>query len=178
MRRLCLFASIIAAAGLATPSSAVAADPAVNHFTVSDSFSDPDFCGTGKTVNGVVAVTVTEFLVPNQPGADYKFTQEGDVYWTNPANGDEVIVHFAGSFTVQFLSDTTQLETPIGLPQQIKTAHGAVLTRDAGYIRIFYTFDNDGNIVDSDIIIDRGPHPEAEADFALFCDVVSTGLGL
>jgi len=167
---------------LALVPASLAANPTVNHFTDSGTFTDNDFCGTGETVNGSFAVRVTEFLTPNQASTDYRNTAEGKTYVTNPANGNTVIVHFAGPFTAKVISSTangfTELDTNIGLPEQIKTAQGSVLSRDAGYIQFENTFDSDGNFVSGQIVIDRGPHPEAEQDFALFCNVVTSALGL
>ena len=38
------------------------------------------------------------------------------------------------------------------------------------------TFDLDtGDLISSDVII-KGPHPEAESDFTLFCEVISEAL--
>jgi hypothetical protein len=184
MRRFAAFVSALAAASLTiVPGSAPAANPTVNHFTDSGTFTDNDFCGTGKTVNGSFAVTVTEFLTPNQSNTDYRNTSEGNNYFTNPANGNTIIVHFAGPYTATLVSGTptgahTELDTNKGLPEQIKTAQGTVLTRDAGYIQFLNTFDSNGNFVSGQIVIDRGPHPEAEQDFALFCNVATSALGL
>jgi hypothetical protein len=183
MRQFAVLVSALAVVGVAFVSaSALAANPTVNHFTESGTFTDNDFCGTGETVNGSFAVRVTEFLTPNQASTDYRNTSEGNVYYTNPLNGNTIIVHFAGPFTAKVVSTTasghTELDTNIGLPEQIKTAHGRVLTRDAGYIQFLNTFDSSGNFVSGQIVIDRGPHPEAEQDFALFCSVATSALGL
>jgi hypothetical protein len=46
--RFALVVGIVVALGLGAVPSAVAADPDVNHFTMTDSFTGPDFCGTGQ----------------------------------------------------------------------------------------------------------------------------------
>jgi hypothetical protein len=183
MRRFAVLVSALAVVGLTVvPASALAANPTVNHFTDSGTFTDNDFCGTGKTVNGSFSTRVTEFLTPNQPGTDYKNTSQGKTYLTNPANGNTIIIHFAGQFTAKVVSRTatgyTELDTNVGAPEVIRTAHGGVLTRDAGYIQFLNTFDNNNNFVSGQIVINRGPHPEAEQDFELFCKVATTALGL
>jgi hypothetical protein len=183
MLRFAVLASALVVVGLAVaPASAPAANPTVNHFTDSGTFTDTDFCGTGETVNGSFSTRVTEFLTPNQPGTDYRNTSVGNTYLTNPANGNTIRVHFAGQFTATVVSTTatgfTELDTNIGAPEVIKTPHGGVLSRDAGYIQFLNTFDNQGNFVSGQLVIDRGPHPEAEQDFALFCDVATSALGL
>jgi hypothetical protein len=181
MRRFSVLASVLLVIGLAAiTASARAANPTVNHFTDSGTFTDDDFCGTGETVNGSFSVTMTEFLTPNQ--ADYKTSGQGNVYFTNPANGSTVINHFAGQFTATVISSTesgtTELDTNKGLPEQLRTANGTVLLRDAGYIQFENTFDSNGEFVDGHIVIDRGPHPDAESDFEAFCGVMTEALGL
>jgi hypothetical protein len=183
LKRLAALIGITVIAGLASiPATAVATNPAINHFTDSGTFTDNDFCGTGETVNGSFAVTATEFLTPNQSNTDYRNTSEGNTYFTNPANGNTIIVHFAGPFTAKDVSTTatgfTELDTDLGLPEQIKTPNGAVLARDAGYVQFLNTFDTNGDLVSGQIVLDRGPHPEAEQDFALFCNVATKALGL
>jgi hypothetical protein len=184
MRRFVVLLGMAAfAAFLIAPASALGGNPTVNHFKASFTDTDTDFCGTGQTVNISTSVTVTEFLTPNQPNIDYRNTSEGNTVLTNPANGNTVIVHFAGAFTATLVSGTldgahTELDTNIGLPELIKTPNGGVLTRDAGYIQFLNTFDSNGDFVSGEIVIDRGPHPEAEQDFNLFCTVVPAALGL
>jgi hypothetical protein len=182
MRRFTLLVGIaIAALALGGVPSAVAANPDVNHFTFSDSFTDDDFCGTGQTVDISVFVRGTEFLSPNQP-VDYRDVTEGNVVFTNPLNGATVTQHFASAFSDIIISGdpegihTHELTTK-GLPELFRTDHGGVLIRDAGYI-VFHEVDNGDEFISSEIVVDRGPHPEAESDFTLFCDVIPGALGL
>jgi hypothetical protein len=176
--------SAVAVAVLAVVSTgALAANPSVDHFSDSGTFTIPDFCGTGVTVNGSFAFRQTEWQTPNQKGIVYRNTSEGNNILTNPANGNQVIIRFAGPFLANVLSinpdgGDTELDTFKGLPEQIKTPHGPVLTRDAGYIQFLRTFDGDGNLLSSQIVIDKGPHPEVESDGAIFCDVTTSALGL
>jgi hypothetical protein len=182
VRRLTLSLGIVAAAlGLIAPPATVAANPQVNHFKFSDTFRDTDFCGTGMTVNISAAGHGTEFLAPNQP-VDYRQTIEGNVTFTNPLNGKTVINHFANTF-----SDTTISGDPDGLhvheftfkglPEMLRMEHGRVLLRDAGYLIFHQTFDGD-EFISSEIFVDKGPHPDAESDFALFCEVMTSALAL
>jgi hypothetical protein len=63
-----------------------------------------------------------------------------------------------------------------GLPEKIQTAHGRVLLRDAGIITFVDTFDlNTGDFISEEVIV-KGPHPEADSDFELFCEVVTGAL--
>jgi hypothetical protein len=182
MRRFTLLIGIaVAALAFGGVPSAVAANPDVNHFTFSDSFTDDDFCGTGQTVDVSVFVRGTEFFSPNQP-VDYRNVTEGNNVFTNPLNGATVINHFAGPFSDTIISgDPEEVHTHEltfkGLPELLRTDHGGVLTRDAGYI-VFHVVDNGDEFISSEIVVDRGPHPDAESDFTLFCHVMTSALGL
>jgi hypothetical protein len=182
MRRFTVLLGIIVAAlALSAAPSAVAANPDVNHFTMSDSLTDNDFCLTGQTVDISSFVRGTEFLAPNQR-VDYRNVTEGYFLFTNPLNGATVIQDFAGPFSTTIISGTpegihTVVETHKGLPEMVRTDHGGVLTRDAGYI-VFHEVYNGDQFVSSEIFINRGPHPDAESDFTLFCEVVTSALGL
>jgi len=182
MRRFTLLAGVLLIIGLAAiTASARGANPTVNHFSDSGTFTDNDFCGTGETVNGTFAVKGTEWLTPNQ--ADYRNTSEGNNTFTNPVNGAAIIVHFAGPFIANVISfnpdgGDTELDTFKGLPEQIKTIHGGMLSRDAGYLTFLRTFDADGNLVSSVPVVQKGPHPDSDSDFQLFCEVAVPALGL
>ena len=103
------------------------------------------------------------------------------VTYMNPDNGKAVVVSSAGTLTGSYTIDEqantiTFVTTYKGLPEKIQTAHGRVLTRDAGIISFRDTFDlTTGDFLGTAVTI-RGPHPEADADFALFCDVVTGAL--
>ena len=65
-----------------------------------------------------------------------------------------------------------------GLPEKIQTSHGPVLLRDAGIATFADTFDLEtGEFLSSDVVIVKGPHPELDSDFTLFCEVISGALG-
>ena len=182
MRRFTLvLLGFVVALGFGGVPSAVAANPDVNHFTFTDSFSDDNFCGTGQTVDISVSVRGTEFLAPNQP-VDYRNVAQGTVIYTNPLNDATVINHFAGAFSDTIISGDpegihTHEFTNKGQPELLRTDHGGVLLRDAGYI-VFHQVDNGDEFVSSEMVVNRGPHPEAESDFALFCEVMTSALGL
>lgn len=182
MRKFALLVGIIVALGLGGPPSALAANPDVNRFTITESFTDPDFCGTGQAVEVSVSIMVTEFLAPNQP-VDSRNVVEGNEVYTNPQNGVTVISHTAGPTSITILSGDpagahTQDVTVNGLTRLIRTAGGAVLVRNAGYLVLHQVIDGDGNVISNEILVDRGPHPIAESGFVLFCEVVTEGLGL
>jgi hypothetical protein len=165
---------------IATTPAALGASPQGNHFRDTGTDVDPDFCGTGKQVDIAFNVRVNEWLAPHK--ADFKTTTSGKVILTNPLTGDAVISKFAGPTWVETMSgDPAGLHVEEvatkGLPELIKTPHGGVLTRDAGYIVLRNTFDGD-EFISGEIVVNKGPHPEAESDFELFCQVVPEALGL
>jgi hypothetical protein len=180
MRRFALVVGIVVALGLGIVPSAVAANPDVNHFTITESFTDPDFCGTGQAVDTSVSVRGTEFLAPNQP-VDYRNVAVVDFVYTNPLNGATVLRHAAGPFSETIISGDpegvhTVERTATGLTGLLRTADGVVVL-GAGYLVLHEVF-NGEEFVSREIVIDRGPHPNIESDLALFCEVTTDALGL
>jgi hypothetical protein len=180
-RRLAAAMSLAAAsiAFIAAP-AAVAAAPEVNRFHDVGTEVDPDFCGTGVSIDIAFDIRGIEWLAPHN--ADYRNVARGEVAFTNPLTGAVVINSFAGPYVERLISGDPEgihvVESSfIGLPQTIKTPHGGVLTRDAGYITLRETFDGE-EFVDQEVVINRGPHPEADSEFELFCDVVTDALGI
>jgi len=171
--------AVVLVAIAATP-AALGASPQGNHFRDIGTDVDPDFCGTGKQIDIAFNVRVNEWLAPHQ--ADYKSTSSGKVTFTNPLTGDTVINRFAGqSLDVTVSGDPAGINvhefTSKGLPELFKTPHGGVLTRDAGYIVFRVVFDGDTPL-SSDIVVNKGPHPQADSDFELFCQIMPGALGL
>jgi hypothetical protein len=110
------------------------------------------------------------------------FADSGTTVFSNPDNGRAVITHAAGPASVTLISgdpDGLHVEefTYRGLVEQVRMKQGALLLRDAGYIVFHNTFDGD-EFISSEIVIDRGPHPDAESDFELFCEVTTAALGI
>lgn len=179
MRRPLIAIGLAASLGLFGAPPALAANPDVNHFVDADSFTDPDFCGTGQPVEVSYRTVVTEQLSPR--GAEYVNTFQDTTTFTNVATGDTVIGHSAGRFTDVIISGDpegihTHDFTNVGLPEQFRLEHGRMLTLDAGTITFRQTFDGDEFL--SGEIIQHGPHPEADADFQLFCEVLVPALGI
>lgn len=161
------------------PGTALAAKPIErfhDHFT--DSFSD-EICGIPVDVELVVNANL--FLYP-----DGTFKETGSIRstFTNPLNGRSVLVSSAGQTTGpppvvdEEAGTITFLISFKGRPEKIQTAHGPVLLRDAGIITFANTFDLEtGAPISSETIVNKGPHPEADSDFTLFCEVISEALG-
>jgi hypothetical protein len=160
------------------PTPALAAQPIEqfhDHFT--DSFSD-EICGIPVNTD----LKVTDNFVLYADGTT-KDTGSFKATFTNPVNGKAVVVSNAGQITGpppvvdEEAGTITFLTSYKGLPEKIQTAHGAVLLRDAGIITFADTFDLEtGEFISSETIVNKGPHPEADSDFTLFCEVISGAL--
>jgi hypothetical protein len=144
-----------------------------DHFT--DSFST-DICGI--PVDATIRVTDNFFVYEDS----FKDTSSVSATVTNPVNGKSVIVSNAGQISGpppivdEEAGTITFLTSFKGLPEKIQTAQGPVLLRDAGVITFADTFDLEtGEFLSSQVFV-NGPHPEADSDFQLFCEVVSGAL--
>jgi hypothetical protein len=182
MSRRHVFIAAVAAATAATamPSIAGAEPPDRFHAHFTDTLLDIEVCGI--TVDIVFDVVITEqAFFDNQGNFDRFMTNvSGRETWTadngksirlqysNQVVATEVIDEAAGTIT---FSDTFR-----GLPEKIMTRGGPVLTRDAGLITFTATFDLEtGDLISEDVSF-TGPHPEAESDFTLFCEVITAAL--
>jgi hypothetical protein len=158
-----------------TAGTAVGAQPIAqfhDHFT--ESFSD-EICGIAVDVDLVVT---DNFFVYEDGSVTDTATFRGTN--TNPANGTSVIISSAGQtsgpppIVDEEAGTITFLTSYKGLPEKIQTANGPVLLRAAGIITFADTFDSDtGAFISSETVVNKGPHPEADSDFTLFCDVIS-----
>jgi hypothetical protein len=97
--------------------------------------------------------------------------------FTSDATGKSFEIHVAQQQTstletVNPDGSMTFVDTFIGLPEQIKIPHGPVLSRDAGNVTFLDTFDADGNFLSRTVVDEKGPHPDLDSDFTLFCDVI------
>jgi hypothetical protein len=169
-----LLVAVTALAVLAGP--ALAARPIAqfhDHFT--DSFSG-EICGIAVDIDIVVT---DNFLLY----ADESFKDTSSVMqtFTNPETGQSVVVSSGGQVTGTAVIDeeagtVTFVTSFIGLPERIQTQQGPILLRDAGVITFADTFDLETEeFLGSEVTI-TGPHPEAESDFTLFCEVITEAL--
>ena len=138
------------------------------------------FAEYGIPVDVEIVVTDNFFVYAEESFKDMASVR---ATFTNPANGNSVIVSNAGQVsgpppiidedagTITFLTNFK------GLPEKIQTANGPVLLRDAGFVQFADTFDLEtGDFISSEVVFVKGPHPELDSDFALFCDVISDAL--
>jgi hypothetical protein len=174
--RTLLVALITALAVL--PGSALGGKPVEqfhDHFT--ESFSD-EICGIPVDVD--LVVTDNFFLYADD---SFKDTSSFSSTLTNPTNGKSVVISSAGLVSgpaplVDEEAGTITFFTSFkGLPEKIQTANGRVLLRDAGFVTFADTFDLEtGDFISSEITVNKGPHPELDSDFTLFCEVISEAL--
>ena len=182
VRRLAVaLAAVVALLAAVAAPGALAAGQEHDHFRDIGTFVDDDFCGTGQEIDGAFNVVVNEFLAPHN-GGEEKIVTSGKTTLRNPATGDVAINHFAGPVWNTFISgdpDGVHVEesTVKGLPEMWKLEHGRRLIRDAGYVVIRTTFDGD-EIVSQDVLVNKGPHPDLDSDFELFCETLVPALGI
>lgn len=93
-----------------------------------------------------------------------------------------VIAHWAGHSSEVLVSGDweglhTVEVTTVGLPESFRLPGGGMITLDAGYITLLQTFDG-AEFISVEVIEQHGPHPAADADFQLFCEVIPEALGI
>ena len=163
----------IAAAALAAVAPIAASGAA---FHSSESFTDPDFCGTGASVDVLSENLLAHLSFRDGVG---KAEHQGTVTFTY---GDaSVILSFAGQFTDTIVATEAggvEIHRLIskGITVKLQLANGPVLSIDAGVIFELVTVQN-GN-EDHEIVNVNGPHPFAESGGSLFCEIVPQALGI
>jgi hypothetical protein len=166
--------------GLVSPASAGKPEQEREHVVFVD--EDQTICGINLDV--VVDVTFFDKAFFDKDGNLIRFmaTASGSNTFVNDA-GESVVVNFAelnretesidedaGTVTVTF--------SVRGLPEKISTPHGPTLTRDAGLITFVNVFDlATGRLITEEIIVNNGPHPQADSNFTLFCEIITDELG-
>jgi hypothetical protein len=175
-----LIAAAVVVVGLALSGAASAAKPFHVNF---DDVSTDNVCGLDVTIE---AIGVDNFSpVFDAAGNLIAFKDTSQVKTIFTRNGKSLVNAAAGQHTFTAVGDfsgvVTFTDTYKGLPERIFVPNGALITRDAGII----TFENvvdfstnpDGDLISSAVLVNKGPHPEADADFALFCQVFTAALG-
>ena len=176
------FVVALIAAFAILPASAFGANPEIFHVHFMDTEEDVDVCGI--TVDIVSEGVFTDKAFFDQDGNFVRFNSTASATSTLTAeNGKSVIISNAGQFTdVEPLVDEeagtiTFLTSFKGLPEKIQAANGRVLLRDAGFVTFADTFDLETDeFISSEIIVNKGPHPELDSDFTLFCEVITEAL--
>lgn len=143
---------------------------------------DQDVCGINVDV--VVDVTFFDKAFFDKDGNFIRFmaTASGSNTFVNDA-GESVVVNFANlsreTESIDEVAGTVTVTFSVrGLPEKISTPHGPTLTRDAGLITFVNVFDlATEELISEEIIVNHGPHPEADSDFTLFCEIITDELG-
>lgn len=168
--RLVLIACI---ALVAIPGAGLAAPP-----TFHDRFDFTEYaeiCGVTGTIR------VTGARVGWEGEGTYR--EIGQVTETFTADsGGIVTLHFAGPIDVTFTDNGDGTETIVqtftGLPNSIRGSQGGVVLRDVGIITFTIIWHIEDEVVLSEVVTDvRGPHPEADSGFTIFCDAFHEALG-
>lgn len=174
---LAAIGALVIAAAL--PATAFAAAPKIVdrfHDHVTDTFPS-EICGVDGTSR--TSLTDTFTLYADETYADESSYRE--VFTAD--DGRSVVISSAGltrgadPVVDEDAGTITFTTTFIGLPEKIRSATGAVQTRDAGRITVVNTFDLETGDFLGSVITQHGPHPEADADFELFCDAFDAALG-
>lgn len=175
VRPLRVIALVAFAMLAALPLASATAAPPTFHDRFRETVSGVDICGVigtvDVTVNQVGWISVTSFKVTGQ--SNVLFTAD-DGRTASLKTGGQV----AGSVTENADGTLTFVTTFKGLPEQISShGKGGVELRDAGIISFITTIDPaTGNVISDEVVI-KGPHPEAESDFTLFCTAFLAALG-
>jgi hypothetical protein len=173
-------AALLAALALAlTAQLAMAAKPFHDKFTDEQTFSE-ELCG--------IPVTTHVVFSGNFLGFEGRFidTSHVRVTWTN-VDGDWLKLFAAGAAigTEELVGDIlTVTVRQAGVQERLASAGGLTPAFDRGQIVLRFVIDlndlenpDDDVFVSSEVLSQAGPHPEADSDFALFCEVVQDVLG-
>jgi hypothetical protein len=166
---------------LVAPAGALGAKPERFHERVIEFFQADNICGL--TVDTSVSGVFTDLVFFDKDGNFVRFMSLSSFRVTfTDADGDSVVVQNANLFQQTEVVDEeagtiTFFATFKGLPEKIQTANGPVLLRDAGIATFADTFDlATGEFISSEVTVLKGPHPELESDFELFCEIVTDAL--
>ena len=163
------------------PTGAIGAKPERFHERVLEFIEADNVCGL--TVDTTVSGVFTDLAFFDKDGNFVRFMNLSSFRVTfTDAEGDSVVVQNANLFqdsapiVDEDAGTITFMVTFKGLPEKIQTANGPVLLRDAGIATFVDTFDlATGELISSNVIT-KGPHPELDSDFELFCDIVTQAL--
>lgn len=172
---------LIGLVALAVVPAGIGARPDRFHDRVVATFEE-EICGIPVTVRSVNVFTAQAFF--DRQGNFRRFVSTGSLRETfTDAEGDSVSLQASGRYqdveplVNEEAGTITFLFSYRGLPEKLQTTRGPVLLRDAGFISFADTFDLEtGEFISSEILVNNGPHPEAESDFELFCEVFTEAL--
>src|SRR5262245_36284068 len=167
--RALLFTVVALSAAAVLPGRASAAP--TFHDKIRETIPDVDICGFvgALKVSGSHVITLTDTRV--------KVT--GQVTEVFTVGARTATIKNAGQFTSTFTEsgDTvTFVDTYKGLPEKISArGSGGVTLRDAGVISFITTINLVTGEITSQVVV-KGPHPEADSGFTLFCTALADAL--
>ena len=165
---------------LASVSTTLAARPFHDQAKIDETFPE-NLCGIDVMTHVELNLNIHEF-------ADGHFVDNSliRITWTN-AEGVWLSNFAAGpaSFTETLDGDIlTVNEVHRGIHERLRSADGTSAAFDRGQIAFVTVIDlndledeNDDVTLSFDTVFQAGPHPEADSEFALFCEVVTEVLG-
>ena len=177
MRRSILIPAVLLVLGMmpaaASAQGGLGAPDFHDRFTAE--FEAPDFCGTGVTVQGV------EMTIANgwEDADTFKLTFRSTVSLTY---GDRTIfLHGAGRTIFELIEgDFGGAQTDLGVENGVRASlrvpgQGAV-TLDHGFLKYVVELDENGNVVNVELLKDAGGHP----DFSdgVICEAAVAALGI
>jgi hypothetical protein len=169
--RSAAFALLILGLLLAMPGGALAGKPTF-HDKFNVTLENIDFCGEVGTLHIIASQVIT--LGETTFAATGQFLQ---IFTTD--DGRSATIQNAGTYTGTFTDNgdgtITIVDTYKGVPELI-LGTGGVTIRDAGIISFTTTIDLDTGEVATEVV-QRGPHPDADSDFTLFCTAFLAALG-
>jgi hypothetical protein len=176
MRRFILIPAVLMALAV-MPAGASAQGPPDERARFTDEFTDPDFCGTGASVD-VVERTVAN--VWGLEGEDtFKLTFRSRLTFTY---GDNTLIEMdAGRVDVrrlqgEFPGPRTDFVVETGIRAALRVPGEGMLTLDHGYLAYLVSFDENGDFVGVQVLKEAGGHPAFDSD--VFCEAAIDALGI
>jgi hypothetical protein len=181
MRPIRLAVLIASGALLMSASSVFAAKGSHEQVRVDDTF-DEEVCGIAVTTHVIVTGpvnTTSGDRVTDNTRVRVTWTNADGVWLRNDITGQfREVVTDNGDGTI------TIVDTNRGVHERLRSANGIEAAFDRGQIVFRTVIDlgdpedpDDDVVVSSDIPKQAGPHPDADADFVLFCEVFQDVLG-
>jgi hypothetical protein len=181
-RRTLLTASLLAAtATLALPAVAHADPPEHFHNPFDETFENENVCGINVDIH--VQGHLNLWLRTDHEGnVNFEATRmESDTFTAD--NGKSVLIQIKGLYaeTVPIIDEaagtSTYDFTVRGQWQTIRTPHGPALLKDVGLITLAAVVDIEADqFLSLEVLVSHGPHPQADSDFTVFCDVFTSAL--
>jgi hypothetical protein len=143
---------------------------------------DVDLCGVTVDVAAEGVFTIRNFFDDEGNFTRFLLTHSEKFTYT-AANGKSVILQGAGQDIAlpvvvdEAAGTVTTFFTFKGLTTKLQTANGLVLLRDVGLVTASATLDLETDeLISFKVLAVKGPHPDLESDFTLFCEVVTEAL--